>query len=92
MYGAVAGPIWRLLRRRPLNEDRQVAVWPATSSAGTVADLVFEFSGTPAADEGSGELVGEWAPNGACCLLTTEGAELWPVYNPRRPGLNAPRR
>jgi hypothetical protein len=51
---------------------------------------VFEFAGQRSANEVAGTLVGEFAPNGALCVITADG-DLWPIYNPRRPTTGAPK-
>jgi hypothetical protein len=71
-----------------------VAVWPANAAGGDAAALVLDaedraWLGRKA--EGSGDLVGEAAMNGVCCIETELGV-IWPSYNPRVPVIRRPKR
>ena len=76
-------------RGAPWNQDPLIAVW-RSPKPGAVADLIFEIDGRPRANTGTGVLVGMMDVNGALCLVTDRGEELWPVYNPRPPQSRAP--
>ena len=71
-----------------------IAIWPANASRGEPASLVFDAEDNAWASrtsEGSGDLIGEAAINGACCIETEFGV-IWPAYNPHVPVIRPPRR
>ena len=71
-----------------------VAVWPAGARGGEPALLVVDTGDTDWLSmkaEGAGDLVGEAAMNGTCCIDTAHGV-IWPRYNPRIPAVRRPRR
>ena len=72
----------RLVRRKPVNIDAFIAVFPMTDDS---PELIFEFAPKPRSDRGTGVLVGEFAMNGTLALELDDGSVIWPTYNPRHP-------
>ncbi len=82
----------RLARRRQLNAQPFVALWPIDAPPGAAAVLIFDVAEMPAEPEGDGVAVGELAMNGALCLVLADGTRVWPTYNPRVPAMYPERR
>jgi hypothetical protein len=89
---AAASAVWRVVRAKTVNLESLVAVWRVDAPSGTPATLAFECEAAPLEIEGDGQLIGEFALNGALCIQTSRGELIWPVYNPRPPALPGTRR
>jgi hypothetical protein len=82
----------RVLRGKSSDGEPVIALWDSAATPGTPADLTLQVDPLPIGDEGDGEVVGRFEPNGVMCLELADGTTLWPTYNPQQPTRRVPRR